>query len=111
MRELRALSLFPQPRVLTTIPKTPQIIHVHGRQKRGSLRGTMLLRLLLEAIEGEVGHVPVTPSLEVHDVLGLARGYVCVIEHQPVVAFLPYPPHVVSCDDELQSMFARVSAV
>lgn len=52
--------------------------------------------LLLEAVEGEVGHVPVATPLEVHDVLGFARRYVGVVEHEPVVPLLPDPPHVVT---------------
>lgn len=51
--------------------------------------------LLLKAIEGEVGHVPVAAPLEVHDVLGFAGGNVRVVEDQPVVSVLPHPPHVV----------------
>lgn len=41
--------------------------------------------------------MPVTPALKVHDVFSLARRDVGVVEHEPVVPFLPHPPHVVPC--------------
>ena len=40
--------------------------------------------------------MPVTTPLEVHDVLGFAGRYVGVVENEPVVPFLPNPPHVVT---------------
>jgi len=52
--------------------------------------------LVLRAVEREVRHVPVAAALELHDVLGLARGHVVVVIAEPVVALVPNPRHVVT---------------